>query len=217
MITTMNQQTCIYCGVNEACSVDHFPPKLALRKPYPPNLTTLPACQTCNNGFSKDEEYYRMIVFGLFCFSNLAEEIFDGPMTRSFERRPHLQDKMFGSIGRDGDQPYVMADHGRLERIILKMAIGLHFLGSGFRPSLQSWINPKFYHSEPVPNNSRLSDIHFEDSFAPDFRYKFWMRPENNRYSLCQFTHFDEVHWVVEISPRYTNRPYDPDNTWAVH
>jgi hypothetical protein len=211
----MTNKTCIYCAWRNADSRDHFPPKLVLKEPYPLNLATVPACRECNNGYSMDEEYYRLIIIGLFCFGESAEEIFEGPISRSFDRRPSLEAKMFNSLGVDGEQTYVAPEGRRIERIAQKMAIAIHFIETGFRPSLQSWYATEFFHGEPVPTSSRLVHAPFVESFEPEFRYKFWVRPEDERCALVQITHFNEVHWLVTICPKITDEPYDPNQDWA--
>ena len=49
---------CIYCG-GIATTREHCPSKTFLKKPRPTNLPVLPACVSCNNGFSKDEMYVK--------------------------------------------------------------------------------------------------------------------------------------------------------------
>jgi hypothetical protein len=67
-------ELCIYCRERPGDSGEHVPSKGLFRKPYPPNLWTVPACRLCNTSFSKDEEYFRLLLVGLFCFSQEAEE-----------------------------------------------------------------------------------------------------------------------------------------------
>jgi hypothetical protein len=57
-----SRENCIYCGTDEGLTVDHVPPKLLLTRPYPPNLITVPACETCNKYFQKDDEYTRALL-----------------------------------------------------------------------------------------------------------------------------------------------------------
>lgn len=47
---------CIYCG-KPATTREHVPSKAFLVEPYPENLSTIPACFECNNGYSEDEKY----------------------------------------------------------------------------------------------------------------------------------------------------------------
>lgn len=51
---------CTYCGKRKPLSDDHVPPKNLFAKPFPSNLLTVPACVDCNNGFSLDDEYFRI-------------------------------------------------------------------------------------------------------------------------------------------------------------
>lgn len=56
-------ETCAMCG-SEASTKDHIPPQNLYPKPRTPNLQlhTVPACKTCNNGASIDDEEFKMIV-----------------------------------------------------------------------------------------------------------------------------------------------------------
>jgi hypothetical protein len=206
---------CIYCGWNDADSKDHFPPKLFLSRPFPPNLKTVPACEKCNKGYSADEEYYRLIIIGLLCFGESAETIFNGPMARSFDRNASLEAKMFNSLGVDGENPYVQTEEKRIGRVVQKMAIATHFIESGFRPAIQSWFRIEIFHAEPFPARSRIASEPYREAFAPNFKFKFWQRPEDPRFSLVELNHFDEVQWLVTISPKATDQPYDSMQDWA--
>ena len=52
-------QRCIYCGVLGSVTLDHVPPKCLLPAGARQNLVTVPSCEKCNGGFSKDDEYFR--------------------------------------------------------------------------------------------------------------------------------------------------------------
>ena len=49
-------ETCAYCG-KPATTRDHVPPKKLFPRPWPDDLITVPACDTCNNVPSGDDEY----------------------------------------------------------------------------------------------------------------------------------------------------------------
>lgn len=51
-------QLCIYCQSNPKQTSDHVPPKGVFHEPRPSNLITVPACLSCNSGFSSDDEYF---------------------------------------------------------------------------------------------------------------------------------------------------------------
>lgn len=50
---------CCYCDKNIATTDNHIPPKNLFPTPKPNNLITVPSCEKCNKGFSKDDEYFR--------------------------------------------------------------------------------------------------------------------------------------------------------------
>lgn len=52
---------CIHCG-GGTDTRDHVPSRVFLDEPYPDNLPVVPACASCNNGFSQDEEYLACLV-----------------------------------------------------------------------------------------------------------------------------------------------------------
>lgn len=54
-----NDQLCIYCGLAQADTLDHVPPKCLFTKPRPSNLYTVPCCATCNASLASDDEYFR--------------------------------------------------------------------------------------------------------------------------------------------------------------
>ena len=53
---------CVYCGSTEAITDDHIPPKSLFPKPRPSNLITVRSCRQCNEGASKDDEYFRLML-----------------------------------------------------------------------------------------------------------------------------------------------------------
>lgn len=55
-------ETCVICGVRLAETVDHVPPKGFFRGVVNAQLRTVPACRTCNNGASSDDEDVRFFI-----------------------------------------------------------------------------------------------------------------------------------------------------------
>jgi hypothetical protein len=53
---------CAICGVREATTRDHVPPKAIFHEPYPNNLITVPACAKCNNEGSKFDAELRVVI-----------------------------------------------------------------------------------------------------------------------------------------------------------
>ena len=65
---------CAFCG-GETGTRDHCPSRVFLDKPYPENLPVVPACSTCNNSFSSDEEYLACLVSCVIAGSTNPDEM----------------------------------------------------------------------------------------------------------------------------------------------
>jgi hypothetical protein len=55
--------SCVYCGVAPGATNDDVPPKNLFLRPLPENIVKVAACQPCNAGFSKDDEYMRLALY----------------------------------------------------------------------------------------------------------------------------------------------------------
>ena len=120
---------CAYCG-KPARTVDHVPPKGLIRPAQRVNLWTVDSCAACNGGCSQDEEYFRLMVVGALCHSPEADELFDGPISRSMDKRPAKESWLFDSIGEVEGRPYIELSLETVHRVAVKIAAGLaHHLG----------------------------------------------------------------------------------------
>lgn len=57
--SSAKQSVCAYCGEYGPTSRDHVPPKNLFPKPRTADLITVPACERCHSGSSKDDDYFR--------------------------------------------------------------------------------------------------------------------------------------------------------------
>ncbi len=53
---------CVICGLRPATTQDHVPPKCLFKGLSTKQLITVPACSTCNNGASSDDEDLRFYI-----------------------------------------------------------------------------------------------------------------------------------------------------------
>lgn len=55
---------CALCGLHPATTKDHIPPRNLYPKPIENdiNLNTVPACSSCNNGSSSDDEIFKVLI-----------------------------------------------------------------------------------------------------------------------------------------------------------
>lgn len=117
-------QNCIYCG-EPATTRDHVPPKCFLDKPYPQNLLTLPACQTCNNSFSKDEQYFMYLSDYIFSIENGDGEFTRETVKAAFIYSDKLEDRMISSLKVEDNKICFEFETNRIIRVIQKVARGL--------------------------------------------------------------------------------------------
>ena len=130
--------TCAYCG-NRATTRDHIPSRKFFPQPRPDNLITVPACSSCNNGTSADEEYFLLRVLasdGAITpeAAAVSEELFEGILSprrvrtlASFRSEMHWRPRISPAgviTGRDLEYPL---DRNRVRRVMEKILRGLYF------------------------------------------------------------------------------------------
>lgn len=133
-----NERLCYNCGLRKATTFDHVISKTLIPEPRPNNLVTVPACEECNGGFSKDEEYLRDRLSAVIGGSD-----FEAPATwdkawRSMQR-PKAKGKKLGLFKdvfklpaavqtKDGPSDMgVLMSKQRVNRVIEKMVRGFYF------------------------------------------------------------------------------------------
>ncbi len=135
---------CYYCG-RPAESRDHVPPKCLLEKPYPENLLTIPACASCNNNFSLDEEYFLNVLVEVGTHYKLEEKK-TGSVNRARERKPFLYERIKRSfVTGDNGRIYIAPEHYRIKKLFEKIALGLYYSKYGQTSSLEKYNCSAFY------------------------------------------------------------------------
>lgn len=113
---------CIYCG-KPATTREHVPSKAFLVEPYPENLSTIPACFECNNGYSEDEKY-------VTCFLDVLKShiYLDYALQKETESRLSKDEKLKSILNEqiriEDGKVFIRPDNQRIQRILLKLAKG---------------------------------------------------------------------------------------------
>ena len=130
-------RSCIYCGRNSTTS-EHVPPKLFLERPLPPNTITVPACRSCNESFSLDEQYFWVLLGQISPSPTMVEKVQPGgAIDRTLQRAPRLEDRLIRHIepaADGGANVFIHIEHSRLDRVLEKIARGLFFVRYGRVP-----------------------------------------------------------------------------------
>ena len=169
--STRRWTRCVYCG-DRASSRDHVPPKLLLKSPYPRNYRTVPACADCNGGYSKDEEYFR-VVLGLSGFSEHLQNENDegGYIDRILRRSSQLDDRINSSMSVDADgRIFMIPEQARMKRVCRKLTCGLFALRYGAGRFLEDFVVENVQHSQADLKQSYIAAMHFQ----PGIRAKRW-------------------------------------------
>jgi len=153
---------CVFCGgISE--DKDHIPSK-NLYKGITKNISPIkiPSCKKCNNGFSKDEVYFRDLIAILLNERSIsATQLFEGSIKRSIKKTPALAMSMFKQmalvdyyskggiyLGKRTAMKITKSDHKRVFNVLDKYIKGLFYYQ--FQKVLPSdwiikhfWLNPK--------------------------------------------------------------------------
>jgi hypothetical protein len=114
--------SCVYCG-GATESRDHVPSLILLDEPYPENLPVVPSCQSCNGGYSLDEEYFACFVE---CARVGSVEAATRPkIARKLTENPKLAARIASarSINESGAISFAI-ERERARNVLLKLARG---------------------------------------------------------------------------------------------
>ena len=139
-----NRGPCGYCGVNPAASTDHVIPRGIWGKSIPAQLQlpTIPACVPCNQGYSADEEYFRLFISTGVAFEHpvVRNDTWPGSIRRMLRRTPRLRSRLWQTSkpatlelpsGEILDTFGIDFDRPRINRVAEKIARGIYFYDRG--------------------------------------------------------------------------------------
>lgn len=115
---------CVYCG-GDTRTRDHVPSKVFLDEPYPTNLPVVPACRSCNEGFSMDEEYVACLVECALTGSVTVEAVECEKIKRILRKKPSLVSLLDQASEKTlwGDVSFKV-DIERVKNVVLKLGRG---------------------------------------------------------------------------------------------
>lgn len=114
---------CVYCAA-PAETRDHVPSRILLESPYPENLPVVGACWECNNGFSKDEQYFVCLIESVVAGSADPNKIRRKSVAKALERSPSLRARIEMAQRVFDDRIEFEVEPERIRNVILKLARG---------------------------------------------------------------------------------------------
>jgi len=119
----LTAQMCVYCGA-EPSTRDHVPSKVFLDEPYPQGLPVVGACESCNSGFSLDEQYLACFIECVKTGSADPADLHRPKIKRILAETPGLRQRIAASMTRNGRESWWQPESERVHKVVLKLAKG---------------------------------------------------------------------------------------------
>lgn len=114
---------CAYCD-EPTSTRDHVPSRVFLDAPFPENLPVVAACESCNRGFSLDEEYVACLIEVALAGSTDPADIRRESIARTLRHSRPLRESLEGARSEDRGQTVFAVDEARVANVMLKLARG---------------------------------------------------------------------------------------------
>lgn len=114
---------CAYCG-GEATTSDHVPARVLLDKPYPPDLLTVPSCESCNNGKSSDEQYMSCVLDAVLSGSADPARLLRDASRKALLYSPRLRQAIENHMEVSDGRVITYVDVPRVERVLKHIGAG---------------------------------------------------------------------------------------------
>lgn len=126
---------CLYCGCEIAglqSNLDHVPSRVLLLAPEPEQLPTVRSCYECNNGFSRDEEYFAAFLSSVISGTTDPGQQKNPKATKILSRsgglRNRIETSKRGKTRDHGEARFTWEpEASRIGRVVLKNARGHAF------------------------------------------------------------------------------------------
>jgi hypothetical protein len=153
-----------------------------LERPLPSTLTTVWACEDCNQGSSRDEQYLLTLISHASTSATLSAQIEQGgSVDRALQYDATLDDELLDSLAVDEEtgMPYLRPNMLRVERVVTKIARGLFALRFGRIPRLGQVGRVDLYPYDVVDRRSTDLLATYSERFLP----KRWVEVQPHVFS----------------------------------
>jgi hypothetical protein len=158
---------CLHCGGGLSAldtSRDHVPSKSILREPYPPNLPVVAVCKSCNEGYSKDEQYFVAFLASVLAGSTdpkaHSHDAARRTLGKNVKLRARIERSKTSYQTRAGETQLVWKpEQDRVDRVLVKNARGHAYFEYG-EPMLSE---PEQVRSAPILSLTPTQRTAFEN------------------------------------------------------
>jgi hypothetical protein len=115
---------CVFCG-GAPETRDHVPSRVLLDDPLPENLPVVGCCESCNSGFSLDEQYVACFIDCVLAGSASPQRVARPKVSRILAETPALAARIAAAaFHKEGGQQGWQPEIERVQTLVLKLARG---------------------------------------------------------------------------------------------
>lgn len=201
-----SRKICVICGVNEATTSDHLPPKSIFPKPRPENLITVPSCADCNNNASSLDEAFRLyLALHVGDLDDETTAAYFHEALRTYKHNKKLQHEILGSA-----QPMDFITPGGVylgqgmkllwnskahDAVIERIVRGLYFHHFGEILPSDTHVSPKWFNRPDEKFLQTMSGLKKEVVGNNQFVYLYGRFEEHPSASVWCFEFYGR-HWA---------------------
>ena len=199
-------ETCVICGVRIAETVDHVPPKGFFRGVENAQLRTVPACHTCNNGASSDDEDLRFFISAQIGRQNPASRrLWEDGAHKTILRKTKLRKAFVATarevvvVGEDGTHTTRIAfpiPVSTYQRVFERTTRGLYFFHMGRILPATVPISVTMLEGTPDMETDEIRILNMETIGDGALVYRYGTVPEDVDSSLWIYE-FHHAHWAM--------------------
>ncbi len=209
---------CIYCGNNfpdKEITRDHVPSKNLFPPSNPiKNPILVPSCKKCNSDFSKDEEYFRIMLVNMtFETSKHANELFETKITKSLKNSPKLASHIFSRLhladvyesedkylGKKTIMYFSTNDWRRYFNILDKYIVGIYYVTTGQSPKeLNLKVEHRLIDAQKIDNKIKpYLKLNLDNKDI--FEYGIAIEPEK-KAGLVIICFFEKIFFMSFVAP----------------
>ena len=194
---------CYLCGA-PATTRDHIPPEGIFPKPLPENLITVPACLSCNQGKSLDDEYFRVVVAAGSDDAPPSIDLLHQRIIPRMRKKPALIIELIKSAEKVEQGHVLSFNRTRMQAAIDKIVRGLFFHHTKRRLAV-GYVVGDFHYNSPIRREmeeaiTRLPLVKVGDGHVFNYSYHLDEEAVSESYWLLRFFN-NNSQFFVETGP----------------
>jgi hypothetical protein len=137
----------------------------------------------------------------MFAHTEEGDVLFNGPVSRSFDRSPKIEQSIWNALGVERRHPFVELDTLAIREVAQKTVRGLTYLRSGVRLCNHTRFGIHIYNPEarPISIVRALEGAPIDSADGPNFSFRVVDQPDHEHASLWELSFFDSLSIAVGV------------------